>query len=396
MEDFLIGSAKDNSTILLSAAVSIGIIKACDYLGRRVGNELRNRVPSNLARYLFYFAMVIAILVASKHYYAQTLPPNLFRKYGLTRFSTPEQIRDLYRTLARQSHPDMRGSRSDFAKMNTELKMLMNDRLRWFYDRFGKLSEGSVSDVQSEQIGSTVSTFIEYLSKAMFVVVFVQNDLNLNTRMSALGLVLVFLLFDIYNITARRPTSKDPLDFIYTDFTLQERSSILKSMFNIFFFFLISYKFAFEEPWVMTWMKWVSHVEVLQLALFRKTSGELQKEVLEQHKEIVRNKIEVIQSMDLSFNKKAGPPPQRQAPERPRPGEEPPQGETDNDLRQGHIYPTAPEPGAEAQIPVEQPQPQEQVNDPRDTSIWSMLLSLFKGIATFYAINMLIQYLANL
>jgi hypothetical protein len=350
---------------------------------------------------MLYFIMVLAILVCSKVYYTRTLEENLFRKYKLNRFSAPEKIRELYRSLARQSHPDMRGGRQDFVRMNAELKTLMNDRQRWFYDRFGRLSDGSSAEEQSEQVGYAIQVFMQYLQKAMFVVVFVQNDLNLNTRMSALGLVLAFLLFDLYNITARRMGAKDPLDYIYYDFTLQERSTILRSMFDIFFFLMIAFKFAFEELWVMSWMKWVSHAEVLQLALYRKTTGELQREFVTQNQDLVAGKLALIQSLDLTVTKR--PADAARGHQAAAMGQ--PRVEGPDDLGRGRIFAEQDRAGPDRfddqlrghdPLAEQRPEDPQQVDDPRDTSLWSMVVSLLKGIATFYAINMGIQFLFNL
>lgn len=404
MEEFILGSAKDNSALLISAVISVGIIKSCDFAGRNAGNFLRNRVESKFMRYLLYFLLCLGILIGSKMYYTRSFDPNLFRKYHLTRFSPPEKIRELYRSLARQSHPDMKGDGQAFVRMNSEIKTLMNDRQRWFYDRFGRLSDGSSSDEQSEQVGFAIQVFIQYLQKAMFVIVFVQNDLNLNTRMSALALVLGFLLFDLYNITARRSTSKDPLDFIYYDFTLKERSSIMLGMFEIFFFLMITFKFAFEEPWVLSWMKWISHVEILQLAIYRKTTGEIQKEYLLQNKEIVADKFDVVESLDLRVNKRPPKPQDDQNTPAPhvennlRPSEadgtQRKTADQTNDVHKAQLFGNKDD--SLAPPADEQPAEPQEIADPREASLWSLLVNLLKGIATFYAINMAIQLLFKL
>lgn len=415
MEDFLLGSAKDNSAILVSALISVGVIKASDFAGRQLGLQLKRRIKSGFLKYMLYFTLLVAILAASKFYYASSLKPNLFRKYNLTRFSQPEEIRNLYRTLARQSHPDMRGSRSDFANMNAELKALMTDRQRWFYDRFGHLSEASPSEVQSEQISYTISIFMDYLSKALFVIVFVQNELNLNTRMSALCLVLLLLLYDIYNITARRPTSKDPLDFIFYDFTLYERSSILREMFTVLFFLLITYKFAFEEAWAIMWLELVNQIQRLHVGLVPKLQPVPLRQFLLQANEIDAYKRIVIQSMQITFNSRKPVAPPAEAPTE-QPQEQPAEdtqsqangqewrearifGETDEqhdgDLRDRTAADSIDRP-ARPQNYVPEPQEQQEANDPRDASLWSMVVSLLKGVATFYAINTAIKYLTNL
>jgi hypothetical protein len=410
--DSLQNSVSENSGALVKAFISIGLLKGADYAGRWIGNIMRNKINSRMKRYMIYLIMVVALLIASNIYYRRDYEPNLFRKYGLTRFTSPEKIRELYRSLARQSHPDMRGRRSDFVDVNTELKALMNDKQRWFYDRFGHLSvEASPSEEQTEQITFAMGTLMEYLGKAMFVVVFVQNDLNLNTRMSALGLVLVFLLFDIYNITARRSTAKDPLDFVYYDFTIAERSEILKTTFNLFFFFLITYKFAFEEPWVVSWLKWVSHTEVLQIAMAHRSTV-ARPHLQDQHIQLTAHRTEVVRCMQLLVSKKK---PKQSVqtleqihandtganrgtfPDNDKPdlSARSPEGDRLNeDLRRGRIF-TPPTDNDQTDILIEQIE-EEEVQDPRDTSLWSMVWSFVKGIATFYAFNMLIQFLLNL
>lgn len=410
--DSLQNSVTENSSILVKAFISIGLLKGADYVGRWVGNVMRNKVNSRMQRFVIYIVMVILLLIASNIYYRHEYEPNLFRKYGLTRFSTPEKIRELYRSLARQSHPDLHGRRSDFVNLNTELKALMNDKQRWFYDRFGQLSvDASPSEEQSQQISFAMATIMEYLGKAMFVVVFVQNDLNLNTRMSALGLVLVFLLFDIYNITARRSSAKDPLDFVYYDFTIAERSEILKTTFNLFFFFLITYKFAFEEPWIVSWLNWIRHTEVLQVALSQR-SAQSKPHLQDQFLQLNAFKTDIVRCMQLLVNRRRA----RQA-DRPRSetlahdamageaGDQGnyrgnlaarlPEGQLQNeDLRQARVF-APPTDNDHADIQIEE-QDEEEVRDPRDANLWSMVWGLVKGIATFYAFNMLIQFLLTL
>lgn len=407
--DSLKNSVSENSSVLVNACISIVLLKGADFAGRSLGNFLRSKFVSRRQRYSFFLILVIVLLVASSLYYRNEYPPNLFRKYELTRFTPPDKIRELYRSLARQSHPDMQGKKSDFVSMNAELKALMNDRQRWFYDRFGKLpSTADPDEEQTEQISFAMGTFMEYLGKGMFAIAFVDNDLNLNTRMSALGLVLLFLLFDIYNITARSSSAKDPLDFIYYDFTIAERSEILKTTFNLFYFFLITYKFAFQQPWIMNWLAWIGHTEVLQLELARRSPA-IQQHLHDQHSDLVAYRSEIIQCMHLVLNKKK---PKQTGREQTLSNG---QGQTGSDtlhqhgvngssrdlsrddLRQGRLFPMpADSESGPAGIGVTEKEEEEEVQDPRDTNLWSLVWGIIKGIASFYAFNMLIQYLADL
>ena len=118
--------------------------------------------------------------------------------------SSSQSIRELYRKLARESHPDLRGKTKDFHKLNLELKILTNEKSRWLYDRFNLVPKQDEDDQElTLQITKSVSSFIEYLGWGMFVLAASEDEPALNTKMSQLTLTLVFFLFDIYNTLAR-------------------------------------------------------------------------------------------------------------------------------------------------------------------------------------------------
>jgi hypothetical protein len=374
--------------------VGIAILKLTDYLARAVGNALRRGVPKLWLRYLIYFILAGGLLYGSGIAFKRNIKPNLYQKYGATRLYRSSDFRELYRKLARGSHPDMKGGKTDFTSMTSDLKLLINDKSRLFYDRFQlPPAEGSVEEEFGMQIAKGIECFMDYFGKSAFVVIFITDEPNLQTKMSTLGLVIAALLYDIYNLSARSATTTDPLDFVYPDLTLSERSLLIRNYFPLFFFLLIVFKFAFEVPWVIRYRDVttlsttvLNYLEEMDIPEHRQIWSAQNKAMREDYYSVAKcmriaiDKRENTLKRNTEATAEGTQPPSDQI-NSPR-AVNPPINPTDNLQNQAEPH------------PQNQPPPQEPPARPRD--LFSLLGGIAKTFLIFYLVNTGIKYLSSL
>ena len=393
MNDIL-GSLTSEGWSWLSTFISIAILKATDYAARIVGNRLKVLISKIWLRYLLFFLLAFALLYGSGYLFKWDRKPNLYRKYGATRLYSSTGFRELYRKLAREVHPDFKGSRGDFNSMNTDLKLLTNDKSRLFYDRYGVTNtEVGVEEEFAQQLAKAFECFMDYFIKSAFTVVFISDEPNLHTKMSTLGLIMACLLYDIYNLTARTATATDPLDFVYPDLTLHERSILIRQYFGLFFFLLITFKFAFETPWVLRFREIATYSFTVLNYLEEMDVPQHKLEWRRQNKVIRECFYDLAKTMKIAIDR-------RQHTSLPQPvGEEDGQSPARQDsltrenLEENKVdsvkYETE-------QRGMEGGQEGQREPDPTPFDILKLIGWLLKAFLTFYLINMGIKFLANL
>ena len=252
MIDTLVSGLGTEVKQLATQLFFMGMLFLSDYAGRISGNLLRSRVNNKLTRFLVFVAVAILMFMVSNIVWKATNPPNIYQKYGLNRMASSSQTRELYRKLARESHPDLRGKTGDFHTLNEELKVLTNEKTRWMYERFGRQARDSDDNSESsQQITAAMTSFFSYLGWVAMVLIAVQDEPTMNSKMSVFTFTLGCYLFEVYNILARRPGTTDPLDFIYYDLTIGERGALIRSWLPMFIFLLTMYKFSLQTPWIM-------------------------------------------------------------------------------------------------------------------------------------------------
>ena len=66
---------------------------------------------------------------------------DLYRRLGLSRSATPDEIKKAYRSLAREHHPDKGGNPEEFKAIQEAHEVLSDDRRRQIYDMTGAVNE---------------------------------------------------------------------------------------------------------------------------------------------------------------------------------------------------------------------------------------------------------------
>ena len=292
--------------------MGILVLKTGDFLGQAVGNTLRRVIRFTPVRYVAYFLIVGGVLFATNLYHKQQHADhsNLFRKYGLTRLSTHEEIRNIYKNLARSNHPDTaKGGKGEvsFPRLSEDFKVLTNERLRWMYDRFGAQNVDIFGQEETAfRFNSALTSVFMYLCKGLFLVAFASNNPSLNTKMGSLCLVLAFLLFDMYNIFVRTHGVKEPFDFVYPDMTLKERMEYFREIFVVYLFMLISYKFAFETPFY-EYYKDISTLTLVELKALKtavKSEEKVREEILEQERCVLEHSFSISKVLKIYLDER--------------------------------------------------------------------------------------------
>lgn len=315
------------------------------------------------------------------------MPANLFQKYKLTRMSGQSEIREVFKRLARENHPDTRRSgggntREEFNQVNLELKVLMNMKERWNYDRFGKV--GQEVDEMAEQVNRGLECIGGYLRWGLYIMFIMPNDVFLNTKMNSLILSLTFLLFDIYNISARRVSTFDPFDYIYFDLTILERSQLVSNWFYAYIFLLITYSHAFTVSWLTKFNTVYQYSRKVLVSMQSQDHVDNREEWLKQEK-IITDYCEDIKS---ALNVQGKPKEQKQTvleEETPSPVQETRAAEEpQNELKERD---TAQNPYLEKGA-QEKPVP--------GKTVWGLIWSIVKPILFVYLSNTVIQFVLSL
>lgn len=78
---------------------------------------------------------------------------DLYRRLGISRDASPDDIKKAYRDLARKNHPDKGGNAEEFKAIQEAHEVLSDERRRQIYDMTGQVNEQGGGGPPGGEIG---------------------------------------------------------------------------------------------------------------------------------------------------------------------------------------------------------------------------------------------------
>ena len=155
-----------------------------------------------------------------------TVPIDLYGMLGVSRKATADVIRKAYRHRAKTAHPDVGGSKDQFALITLAHDTLLDDERRQRYDTTGEIGEKPVDNHHAELIQVIAGAFDNTMTSLL-------QQKRDPTRADLVALIVTTLTQYRDNITtqsAALTTNMDHVTCLLGRFTTDDENNILEAL----------------------------------------------------------------------------------------------------------------------------------------------------------------------